>query len=527
MRLVMGRGVGNRSRVGALLVPPTSPSRPAARTEAAPTGTTEARPAPTPIPTKCARPEGRGAEASVLGALAGRMRPLAATACLAGALLGGTPALGQSLEAPLPTPPAVTQTLDAQTPAPPQTRLNESPVIEVIRGDRQRYDVLVERLDRLRAKGRVTANEASQARRTLWEVFIEGKSLPLPRTVDGRVDVHALATGQMGPSNGARVLEDLFESLERRMRIDARDLARGYTPVPDAPGFKEVPPEDVRDLLFDALERMPIGDMAGAHHIEELVHRLPGTDGIDVKRSSIKELLSMLGDTQEAALRAEIEPIIEGREVEAGLLAFAVLTGVRMGSEDAAKLMDRLNPRVSLYRDRFEIGRSTLETRVRASYDDAEVWPGLDLDASLRRPMAEHLIARADLDGRLSTETGRWTLNSTLGLGYQNDLSFAEARLEARAAKDAEPTYALGVRAGWTSPSENLTVGAHGYWRLDDAARAPEDSHGRWGVELEASKHFRVGDNFGEWGAYVGHHVDPAHPERDGTSAGFVLRLSF
>ncbi|MEQ9503700.1 MAG: hypothetical protein RIT81_42995 [Deltaproteobacteria bacterium] len=384
------------------------------------------------------------------------------------------------------------------------------------------------RLQERRDRGQITMAQYVRAESLLRSALLGGSTVTLARDHKGRVDIDALvAVGDLGPNaanltRGQLRMRQLAETLEFRMRITAREMATGnYTQLDGAPGYKELSQDEMQDLLTDALQDIPLNELAGGRHLAALVKNLPLTDDIDAENMSIRELGSRLGDEYGDWLEDKAKPLIEGRELEVGLVAFGAVTALRASSPDAAKLIDGLSPRSTIYSYHSD-DRST-NLRARLAYRDQHVFPDLDLEARTRYIQGDTTY-RASVGGTLSFENDD-ILTGTASVGARHDFSSFSYLDASGTYMTQNDRWRANITYGRYDPVDgwNLSTGLTGVFGEDVAIG---DANGRIRWETDITRDVEIGRARGDFGFYLGVGADSDF-ENDEVMAGAVFRLKF
>lgn len=472
-----------------------------------------------PPPLRGSQPETRPSTTrpDTAATLFGRLKAPVAAVMMAATLGAGCAAHGQTLEpADLTTPPASVITVDETATG------TVDPEVQ-----RQHARALNE-LYRRRDSGAIDAATFYRARAVLDASFVGRSDTALPRDHRGRIDVDALITiGQVGAVDAADMtrgelrFRQLGQELEQRMRVTARDMAsRDFQPLEGAPGYKSLSEREVRSLLTDALQDIPLEELPGGAQLASLAQRLPNAGHLDAGKMTARELMSAVGDENRDWLKGKIEPLIEGRELEVGLVAFGAVTGLRYASEDAAQLMDKLSIRSTIYSKHSDDQRSNV--RARLAYRDAHVFPDLDIDAQTTRTVADTTL-RASIRGTFAPEADQ-LLTGTATIGAHREIGDYWV--------DGSGSYYSGtdrwranVTVGRYDPATtwNFTSGITGVFG-DGVAQG--DANGRVLWETDLTRDVRFGNAVGDFGVYTGVGVDTDGKNQD-VHAGLVFRLRF
>ncbi len=454
------------------------------------------------------------------GAAFGRLMKPVAAALVASTIGMGCAAHGQTLEpGDLVTPPPVVQTVDSTS-----VPLSFGPGPEVQREYERALQSLYERRDR----GQISNSAFVKARALLEGSLLHNSGAVLARDHRGRVDIDALITiGELGPeaanmTRGQLRMHQLAETLEFQMRVTARDMATGnFTPLEGAPGYKELSQNQMRRLLTDALQDLPLNELPGGAQLAQLVRQLPLTDEINPETMSVRELGSTLGREYRDWFKARAEPLIEGRELEVGLVAFGAVTALRASSPDAASLMDDLNIRSTIYSHHSDDQRTNLRARI--AYRDQHVFPDLDLEARTRYVHGDTTF-RASVVGTFSAEADD-ILSGTATVGARHDFtnfSYIDASGTYMTQNDR---WRANITYGRFDPGDGWNIGT-GVAAVFGDGVAVGDASGRLTWQTDITKDIRLGNARGDFGFYLGVGADSDF-ENDEVMAGAVFRLKF
>jgi hypothetical protein len=442
----------------------------------------------------------KGPKKPFLGRLFGFITKPAVAIAIAGALLVGAaaPARGQTL----PEDHTIEFEVIGQPPG-------ETPYTDL------RLDAL-SRLDRMREQNRVSLEEYVRVRARLFESSVLGSELP--RDHLGRVDLELLIANvdPTGKTRGQVVMERLLNRVEQQMRVTARDMANPETRfLEDAPGYKEISGAELRRLVTEALKDMPLDELPLGDDLARFLRSLPPGAGVQATMS-FHEIEDRLEDATKVWLERTIGPLIEGREVEVGIVAFAAITGVRYASPELAGLMDGISPRITIFRATSEDDR--LGVRARLAYRDAEVLPQLDLTATANTTVSlVDLYAEVSATGSIESRDhvqGRVTLGGrSRGENLWFDTSISQYLHEDR----QRLNLTVGGNQGDLGYATSLTA-----IRGKGVARGNAD--GRVQLEVDVSKPVKVNGMTGSVGLYAGASADTDGNEEE-VSAGVMLHL--
>lgn len=471
-----------------------------------------------PGPSGCPAPTPSAQPPAVLGALMGRLRtPMVAVMLATSIGLGGCATAGAELTAP--PPPVEFEARRAEVEAAPSIDNPETQQSPLAFADMMR------RLQQMHAEGDITADQMARARTVLHRFHVE--QLPgyqPPRDERGRVTLESVlrsdpTTRETAETRGERIMSQLARDIELRMQITARDMATGnYTPIDGLPGYKEPNLDDVQRLVGRALRNMPVGELPGGDQLIPFLQGLPGLAGRDVSAMSFEELKDEVGDELKDRLEARFKPIIEEHKIEAAVLAFSAVTGLRAASPEAAELIDDLGLRVNVWKERSDDGR--LYTRGRLVWRDANVLPDLDIEGRATHPVGEHTTLRADLRGTLSIEGEPFTATASVGAHY----SPGDFWLDTAATYNTETErWRATLSGGAHDPDADFratsTLGA----TFGDGV-AQGDSSGRVDFTLDLARDFDWGGATGSFGLYTGVSADTDFENED-VNAGVMFRL--
>lgn len=407
-----------------------------------------------------------------------------------------------------------------------QDRVSNEPVQEVqIQQDQQDEDGIyreaMEELAHRRREGRITPAEYETARAALMQAMLTDRGGDLLLDHDGDVDIEALLMGMTADSSatktrGQQVMERLARRLEHRMQVTARDMANPNTRfIEGAPGYKEIPQEEVQRLVLDALEDMPLEELPLGQQVAELIARLPAGSNV-TPSMSFRELGDAVGEDGRALVEAKLGPFFEDHAVEAGVVAFGAVTGLRYASPDAARLMDGLS--VEVWDATTEDDRGHIEAEL--TYRDQQILPQLDLTAT-----GNTTVGRFDLRGELE---------STIALEDEQPL---QGRVTLGARTENDHLWADGSVSRYLHRDRtriNLSVGGHdeetglshatSFTALLDPKAAQGDADGRLFLTFDLNRpvHFEGAD--GSLGVFAGASMDTDGHHED-FRAGLIFRL--
>lgn len=406
----------------------------------------------------------------------------------------------------------------------PVVQLDTEPVVglDAAQPTNEAYRRAMEELADMRRDGRITPAEYEVARSTLLRAFLLGKEDNLIRDHDGDVDVEALLIGMTTDDAGAKskgqiVMERLTRRLEHRMQVTARDMANPNTRfIEGAPGYKEISQREVERLVLDALQDMPLEDLPLGSTVAELIGRLPAGSRV-TPSMSFREAGDVLGEDGKALLDEKLGPFFEEHAVEAGIVAFGAVTGLRYASPEAARLMDGLS--FEVWDASTKDGRAHIEAEL--AYRDQHILPQLDLTATANTTVGLFDL-RGGLESTIAPEADEDILRGrvTVGARTQSDDLWADGSISRYLHRDRTR---IDLSAGGQNPSTGLSHATTFTALLgDDAAHG--DADGRLMVTFDLSKPIEIGDAEGSFGFFAGGSMDTDGRNED-VRAGLVLHL--
>lgn len=206
-------------------------------------------------------------------------------------------------------------------------------------------------------------------------------------------------------TRGQAVLDRLAVDLERKMRVSARDLARGVPLDPDHPSYRALTQGELGSLIGRALEEMPLGELPGGHALAALVERLPGASELDVVDMSYKELSRALPKASKERLYELYGDTLRKNRVAIAILFEASVIGARAASPEVARILDRVYPKQRLWGLKSEGGALSVELNAR--FRDARVLPDAELRGEARRDVGGVAVtASSSVSAALSPPRG-------------------------------------------------------------------------------------------------------------------------
>jgi len=427
------------------------------------------------------------------------------------------PAWAQDGPAGTPDPPRASSAAAPSATLPPAVPLKEA----------MRLDEYLNRLDDWRNQGRITAAESARARRLLNAAVVAGDpTVRVPLDASGRIDLLALARGQSVSSSeftrpGDRLASRVLNEFDIRMRVSARDMATpgNLTMFASAPGYAAAPMRDLGRIVKDALEHTPVGELPGGRQLLSIAGAFPHASGAKANQT-VKELGNLLADGQTDWLRARVGPLVERHKIEAGIAAFAAITGIRLASPGTARFMDGLGVRLRIMR--VSTSDARLYTTGRLVYRNAYVFPELELESGVRHVAGsttlrattaavfgaeaiEHARGRAGMGARW--EHGRVFVDTNATFAFPENL----ARTELRTGYLTEAGFVLSTAVAAT---------------FGDGSGAVGGAPGRVGFELDLAKVVVVGGKRGEASLFACSGADSDF-NHVAWRAGMVFRMPF
>ena len=364
----------------------------------------------------------------------------------------------------------------------------------------------------------LTAKEIELARKKLWSAYVEAggiETTPIAAaTLTNTGEVHVKTRGE-------KVLEDLANRIEKRMRITARDMAHPESVefLEGHPGYKKLSEAQIKRMVVDALKNVPIGELPGGDTLAPIIRALPNAGDIDAKNMSYNELVAALGDAQTAWLKEKFGPFLEEHKVEAAVVAAGAITAIRYASPEAAGLMDRVAPKVTVWRGGTDDG--SLGGRARLAYRDRHVLPDLDLSGTARTEVGGVRL-RASAGGTLSVE-GAEHATGRLGLGARVGDSRHWADLSGTV--DHRGRTGADLELGLRHPEDDLSITSRVTGRFGDGAAVDPSAAGRIRWELDVSKKLELRGADGHLGVFAGYGVDTTGRNDDfRVGVAFTLR---
>lgn len=451
------------------------------------------------------------------GSMVGRLKPAVAGTLIAATLVTGCATAGAQVidEAPVAhgAPAAVERVVEDSAPRP---------------GGVARFNEDMQRLQLLQARGEISADQMAAAREVLYRAHVLGMTERAPKDERGRITVDSVLRGDpsheaQGATRGQQVMDQLTRDLERRMRITARDMARGdFTPVDGLPGYKELPANQVKKLFTNAFKRIPIGELPFGAQLTAALDGLPGLDDVNVGSMTYDEVRRELRNDAKDYLDARFGDFVDDHKIEVGVVAFAAVTGLRAASPDAAALIDDLGLRVDAWKEKSEDG--TYSTRGRLVWRDQHVLPDLDIEGRVNHQIGDHTTLRGHVRGTASFEAeDNFTGTATVGAHYANGDLWFDAAGTYTYPKDS---WTASLTGGYSNSDTNFRAsGGLSATFGDDVARG--DAGGRGTLQLDLGQDLDLGgDKEGYWGLYGGVSADTDLDNR-AAEFGLIFRMSF
>ncbi len=399
--------------------------------------------------------------------------------------------------------------------------------VREFRIDTGAFSRAMDELEDRRSDGKVSVDDVAKARAVLYRAYVLGETASAPKDERGKITIDSVLNDLRKPANGTvtskgdQIMDQLSAQLERRMRISARDMAKGnFKPIEGMPGYKQIPDKDVQSLLKDAFKRIPIGELPFGAELTNALSLLPGTNDFDVAAHSYNELQKELKGDARQVLKDHFGDFVDDHKIELGITAFAAITGLRASSPEAAKLMDQLKVKIRVWKSASEDG--TLRSSGRLVYRDAHVFPDLDFSAQATKSVGNHTTLRASIDGTASAEADDYlTGTATVGAHYANGDFWADAS----GRYDSDDKWRTSLKSGYANPTTSFRwTAALDTTFGDNVARG--DASGRGTASVDFGQDLKFDGATGYWGAYVGASAD-TDLRNHGAEAGVVFRLTW
>lgn len=355
----------------------------------------------------------------------------------------------------------------------------------------------------------MTATELAESRRELYSAYVDATTATAPSTTTADT-----------LTRGERRVERLMRDVERRMEVTAYDMAHpgSFTPLEGRPGYKELSADELGSLFGDAIKDIPIGELPGGARLAQLVRSLPNSSHLDAANMSFNELKDAVGDANKAALREYFQPFLDKHKVELAVGGFATITAVRAASPEAARLLDKITPRIEVWDHSSADGTRHLDASLR--YRDARVLPDVDLTASATRRVGA-LDLRATATGTVAF-TGDQPVTGTVGAGAR--LAGPNGWLDLEGNVDHTARSTVRLSGVLDRPADGL-VGRGSVTGTFGEGVARGDARGRVELETSLDKRLDLGRGMeGSVGVYGAVGVDTDGKNED-ARAGFVFRL--
>ncbi len=357
----------------------------------------------------------------------------------------------------------------------------------------------------------MTATELAESRRELYSAYVDSITTPAPVTASTTTDTL---------TRGERRVERLMREVERRMEVTAYDMAHpgSYTPLEGRPGYKEISGEVLGELFGDAIQDIPIGELPGGARLAQLVRSLPNAGHLDAENMTFNELKDAVGDANKEALRQYFQPFLDKHKVKLAIGGFASITAVRAASPEAARVLDRITPRIEIYDRSWADGTRHLDASLR--YRDARVLPDIDVTASATRRVGP-VDLRATATGTVAF-TGEQPVTGTLGAGARMTGDSGWVDLEGTIDHTRRSTVRL---SGVLDVPDSQLVGRGSITGTFGEGVARGNAGGRVELETSLDKRLNLGRGVeGSVGVYGAVGVDTDGRNED-VRGGLMLRL--
>ncbi len=394
----------------------------------------------------------------------------------------------------------------------------EEPIKDVDAAQPLVHDVRKEADTLAKAMHKLSAAEIELARKELWSAYIDAggiETTPISvATLSADDTLHVKTPGELR-------FEKLANDIEARMRITAWDMAHPESVefIEGAPGYKKLPEKVVRGMVTDALKDVPLGELPGGSSLAGIVKSLPNAGHIDAAHMSYNQVIDALGDAQKEWFEAKFGPFLEEHKIEAAVVAAGVVTAARYASPEVAGVLDRVTPRIRVWRDATDDGRLRGEASLK--YRDRHVLPDLDLSGHARTD-AGPVRLRAGVGGTLSVEgdehaTGRLTLGARVG--DRENWADLSGHVDHRGRTGAR------LSLGLDRPEHDLSIRSHLTGRFGEGTAIDRDAAGRVTWTLDAGKDLKLKNADGRVGLFAGYGVDTSGRNEDfRVGVAFTLR---
>ena len=361
----------------------------------------------------------------------------------------------------------------------------------------------------------MSADEVIEARRNLWSAYI--KAGGIDSTTSTELAPVALGTELHIKTRGEVVFEDLAKRIEERMRVTAYDMAHieSVELVDGHPQYKKLSESEVRSMIVDALKDVPIGELPGGGSLARIVEALPNAGHLDAETMSFHEINDALGDAQKVWFKDKFGPFLEAHKVESIVVAAGTITALRYASPDAAGVLDKITPRIKLWRDSGEGWSARADLR----YRDRRVLPDLDLTGRVTHDIGR-LRLRADGSTTIAVERDE-PISGRAGVGAS--LTEGGTWGDLYGSIDHRGRSSLGLTVGHRDADDGLSITGRASGTFGDGV-AHGDASGRLGFTLDATKDIKFRGADGSVGLWAGYGVD-TDGGHDDARVGVVFTL--
>lgn len=359
-----------------------------------------------------------------------------------------------------------------------------------------------------RRRDTMTPEQLADARKALWKSYLEA--------------TRGVSTDESTmPTRGAVAVAATLDEISHRMELTAYDIAHpgSYTLVDGAPGYKTLPEAELKELLGRMLRSIPLNELPGGTALAGLVKALPNASTLPAETMTYDELIKALPAAQKPWLNEHFMPFYEGHKIEVIVGSFAAVTATRAASPAAADVLDRILPRMRVWKH----SDPTWEAEASLRYRDRRVLPDLDLSGIAHRTVGP-VTLRAVATGTVAPEADR-RVTGTASVGARME---EEGRwVDLSASVDTDRRSELRLDGGLVDRDRALSVDASLVGRFGPDTAVGRDASGRVSATLSIDKRFRVGrDTTGSVGFYGSTSLDTDGRNKD-TNVGVLLKLNF
>ena len=360
-----------------------------------------------------------------------------------------------------------------------------------------------------RRRDTMTPEQLADARKALWKSYLEA--------------TRGVSTGDETtmPTRGAVAVAATLDEIAHRMELTAYDIAHpgSYTVIDGAPGYKTLPEAEVKELLGRMIRSIPLNELPGGTALAGLVKSLPNAGSLPAESMTYDELIKALPAAQKPWLKEHFIPFYEGHKVEVIVGSFAAITATRAASPAAADVLDRIMPRMRVWKH----SDPSWEAEASLRYRDRRVLPDLDLSGIAHRTVGP-VTLRAVATGTVAPEADR-RVTGTASVGARME---EEGRwVDLSASVDTDRRSELRLDGGLVDRDRALSLDASLVGRFGPDTAVGREASGRVSATVSLDKRFRVGrDTTGSVGFYGSTSLDTDGRNKD-THVGVLLKLNF